>query len=111
MGKLVKHEETRIVPVDYLSIFSLGKLTPNRVMDLRFFDGTTVYEFQKVKTKLVGGFLEHYDRQIALITVNSDGKTFKLSYYSDEHGPQIIKDLSIDKLAETVKELSDAGFK
>ena len=111
MDGLVKSEENRIVPIDYLAVFSIGKLTPNRVMDLRFFDGTMVYEFQKVKVKLVAGISQFYDRQVALITVSRDEKSFKLSYYSDEHGPQIIKDLSVEQLGETVKELSEAGFK
>ncbi len=100
-----------VKPVDSLVVFQQVKITPARILELP--KGGTVYEFAKVNwtgiTRKEGEYVEPH-KEIALIVVAGDKKSFRVQYYSVADGTQIIHDLTVDKLAETVQNLKDAGF-
>ncbi len=98
-----------ITPVNSLSVFTQAKITPFRVIDL-FQSGETIYEFIKITDKEAKYLSRTTKRDMALITVSRDKQRFKVSFYSEKDGTQIVQDLEISKLREAVNELKAAGF-
>ncbi len=112
MGQIVPI--TSVKPVDSLTVFQQIRLSPSRVMEIHL-TGQTVYEFAKVKPgtgvwdKASDTYIEPI-KELAMIIVEKGRKTFRVQYYSLLDGTQIVGDLTLDKLAETVQNLKDAGF-
>lgn len=104
MSKLTKYSS----PSAIYSVLGDLKITPYRVQSL--FDGTTIYEFWRVSSKIKSIQDPEAKRQMSMIVVKDD--RFTLHYYSYLTQDNIVvKDLPLDQLRTAVQDLIQIGFK
>lgn len=104
--QLAVRQSGTITPISHLS-----RLTPDKVIDAGSF---TIYYFIRIKSKpgYVKSLLKDPSiaRYVAMITIPSSQKTFKLQWYPFKEEAQITVDLPIEKLPEAIEDLKNAGF-
>lgn len=103
MSKLVRHSNPSA-----LSVLGDLKIAPYRVQSL--YDGTTIYEFWRVSSKIKSIQDPEAKSQMGMIVVK--GNSFTLHYYSYiTQDNVVVRDLPLDKLRAAVQDFIDIGFK
>ena len=103
MSKLVKYSNPSA-----LSVLGDLKIAPYRVQSL--YDGTTIYEFWRVSSKIKSIQDPEAKRQMGMIVVK--GNSFTLHYYSYiTQDNVVVRNLPLDKLRAAVQDFIDIGFK